>query len=98
MYRVRKTWADSASQKGAYRNLDYAKTCANQNPGYSVFNSAGTAVYTSAPAATAKKTVAQLAQEVIDGKWGNGEARKQKLTAAGYNYATVQQRVNQLLK
>jgi len=44
------------------------------------------------------KSIDVVAKEVIAGKWGNGEARKQKLTAAGYNYATVQQRVNQLLK
>ena len=46
----------------------------------------------------AKKTVDELAREVIRGKWGNGAARKQKLAAAGYDYATVQKRVNELLK
>ena len=44
------------------------------------------------------KTVEQLAKEVIAGKWGNGAERKQRLTAAGYNYSAVQKRVNQLLK
>ena len=47
---------------------------------------------------SAKKSVEVLAKEVIAGKWGNGAARKQKLTAAGYDYAAVQKRVNQLLK
>lgn len=47
---------------------------------------------------TAKKTVAQLAQEVLDGKWGTGAARKKALTAAGYNYTAVQEKVNALLK
>lgn len=95
MYRVRKTWADAASQKGAYKNLEYAKTCANQNPGYSVFNSAGAVVYsTTTAAAPEKKTVAQLAVEVIDEKWGNGDARKKALEAAGYSYAEVQAAVN----
>lgn len=47
------------------------------------------------PAAT--KTVDELAKEVIAGKWGNGEDRKQRLTAAGYNYSTVQARVNEML-
>ena len=31
-----------------------------------------------------KKTTAQIAQEVIDGKWGNGEERVERLKAAGY--------------
>lgn len=45
----------------------------------------------------AKKTVTQLAQEVIAGKWGTGTVRKQKLTAAGYDYEAVQAKVNELL-
>lgn len=43
-----------------------------------------------------KKTVDQLAREVLDGKWGNGQVRKDKLTKAGYNYAAVQKKVDQL--
>lgn len=43
------------------------------------------------------KTVEQLAQEVIDGKWGNGDERKKRLTEAGYDYAKVQTKVNELL-
>ena len=39
-----------------------------------------------------------IAREVIDGKWGNGEERKKRLTAAGYNYNEVQKRVNELLQ
>ena len=44
-----------------------------------------------------KKTVAQLAQEVIDGKWGNGQDREDRLTAAGYDYKAVQNKVNEML-
>ena len=44
-----------------------------------------------------KKTVAQLAQEVIDGKWGNGQEREDRLTAAGYDYKAVQAKVNEML-
>ena len=43
------------------------------------------------------KTVEQIAHEVIDGKWGNGEDRKTKLTKAGYDYDAVQKKVNELL-
>ncbi len=55
LYRVRKSWADAASQKGAFRVLDNAKRCADENAGYSVFDQAGKVVYTgkeSAPAYT----------------------------------------------
>lgn len=43
-----------------------------------------------------KKTVSELAQEVLDGKWGNGADRKKKLTEAGYDYTAVQTEVNKL--
>lgn len=46
----------------------------------------------------AKKTVDEVAREVIKGKWGSGAARRKALTDAGYNYAEVQNRVNQILK
>ena len=45
-----------------------------------------------------KKTVTQIANEVINGKWGVGQDRKEKLTAAGYDYDQVQHKVNDLLK
>ena len=45
-----------------------------------------------------KKTVDELAREVIAGKWGNGSDRKKRLTDAGYDYSAVQKRVNELLK
>ena len=48
LYRVRKTWTDAASQKGAFAVLANAKNCADSNPGYTVYDSAGNAVYTSA--------------------------------------------------
>lgn len=41
-----------------------------------------------------KKTVSQLADEVIAGKWGNGTARKEALESAGYDYAAVQAEVD----
>ena len=44
----------------------------------------------------AQKSIDQLAHEVLAGNWGNGEDRKKRLTAAGYDYSAVQSRVNQL--
>lgn len=44
-----------------------------------------------------KKTIFQIAKEVINGEWGNGDARKKKLEAAGYDYDAVQKEVNKQL-
>lgn len=46
---------------------------------------------------TDTKSIDELAQEVIDGKWGDGEDRKSKLEEAGYDYNAVQDRVNEML-
>lgn len=43
---------------------------------------------------TPKKSNEELANEVIAGKWGNGNDRKNRLTEAGYNYNAVQSIVN----
>lgn len=51
----------------------------------------------SAVSSSNSKSIDTLAKEVIRGDWGNGAERKQKLTAAGYDYAAVQKRVNELL-
>lgn len=42
------------------------------------------------------KTIEEVAQEVIEGKWNVGIARKTLLESAGYNYGLVQQKVNEL--
>ena len=97
LYRVRKTWTDSKTQKGAFKILSNAKKCADDNAGYSVFDEKGNVVYTGKNTVV-KKTVTELAKEVIAGKWGNGQDRKNRLNAAGYDYPAVQDKVNELLK
>lgn len=85
-------------QVGAYSKKDNATAMAAKlkAAGYSTYitTKGGTAVAASTPA---KKSVDEIAREVIQGKWGNGATRKTKLKAAGYDYATVQARVNALL-
>ena len=44
-----------------------------------------------------KKSVDELAREVIRGEWGNGSERRVRLTQAGYDYDAVQARVNEIL-
>lgn len=52
------------------------------------------------PAEPEKKLTAEeidkIALEVLNGKWGNGVTRRRRLTAAGYDYRTVQNRVNEI--
>ena len=61
----------------------------------SLINGANIAGAAAAPKKT--KTIDVLAKEVLQGKWGAGETRKKKLTAAGYNYNAVQKKVNELV-
>ena len=51
----------------------------------------------SAVSSSTKKSVDESAREVIQGLWGNGQDRKNRLTKAGYDYDAVQNRVNALL-
>ena len=44
-YRVRKSWGDAKSQLGAYKVLANAKKCVDKNPGYTVYDPNGKAVY-----------------------------------------------------
>ena len=46
--------------------------------------------------ATPKKSVDEIAQEVINGAWGNGQDRKNRIEQAGYDYTAVQNKVNEL--
>ncbi len=50
------------------------------------------------PAFSEHATVAEIAKEVIAGKWASGDERKKRLTAAGYNYDAVQAEVNRLMR
>ena len=58
-YRVRKSWEDAKSQKGAYKVLKNAKVCADKNEGYSVFDWNGNAVYPVAEAEPKQETPAE---------------------------------------
>ena len=43
------------------------------------------------------RSIAEIAQEVLAGLWGDGSERKEKLICAGYDYNAVQAEINQLL-
>lgn len=75
LYRVRKTWADSKSQLGAYKVLDNAKKKADENPGYSVFDESGKVVYsgkTSTSAQTFKPYLVKVTTSVLNIRKGAG--------------------------
>lgn len=48
--------------------------------------------------APAKKSNEEIAKEVLEGKWGVGVERKNRLTEAGYDYAAIQAIVNDMLQ
>ncbi len=85
-------------QVGAFSNKANADAMAAKlkAAGFDTFitTKSGTAV----SATTAKKSVDEVAREVIQGLWGNGQDRANRLKAAGYDSSAVQNRVNQLLK
>ena len=58
---------------------------------------ASTIEQTISSSSTPKKSLDEIANEVMDGKWSNGDTRKSLLTAAGYDYNAVQAKVNELL-
>lgn len=89
LYRVRKCWSDVKSQIGAFSSLENAKKVCKT--GYYVFDEKGNAVF------PAKKSIDEIAREVLQGKWGNGAERKNRLTNAGYDYNEVQEKVNKLI-
>ncbi len=75
LYRVRKTWADSKSQIGAYKVLANAKKQVDKNPGYSVFDESGKVVYsgkTSTTAQTFKPYLVKVTTSVLNIRKGAG--------------------------
>ena len=63
-YRVRKTWADAKSQKGAYKVLKNAKACADKYDGYSVFDWDGNMVYSPVSPSAEKKVNYRVRVEI----------------------------------
>lgn len=76
LYRVRKNWDDTKSQKGAYRDLENAKGCADANPGYKVFDEDGKIIYlgkSDPPYAIYTVVKGDSIWKIAKEKLGNGE-------------------------
>nr|DAQ35012.1 MAG TPA: N-acetylmuramoyl-L-alanine amidase [Caudoviricetes sp.] len=71
-YRVRKTWADSKGQIGAYKELSNAKICADKNPGYFVFDDAGKQIYPVSVPATPSSYIVKVAIPDLNIRRGPG--------------------------
>ena len=83
-YRVRKTWADAASQKGAFHSLENAKKCADENAGYSVFDESGKNLYTGKKAAFQPYLVKVSVSDLRIRKGpGTDKAKTRKYTGEG---------------
>ena len=83
-------------QVGAYREKTNADSMLKKlkSAGFNAFITTGSG--TTASMSTLK-SIDEIAREVIHGDWGNGADRRNRLIAAGYDYAAVQTRVNELL-
>lgn len=72
LYRVRKSWNDSASQIGAYSSLENAKACVDKNPSYKAFNESGEQVY---PAVTTSNSCEKVTLAPCQEVGGSGIAK-----------------------
>lgn len=94
-------WSATACA-GPYMDKIYTKVLGEAQKAYDTFKDAKpTSTPPSSPnpstPGNGKKTITEIAKEVIAGHWGNGDVRLRKLRAAGYNPAAVQNEVNRLL-
>ena len=88
-------------QVGAYRYRENAEAMLKELQdagfdGFIVTKIAGDTVVAK-PAEPVLKSIDEIAKEVINGDWGNGQERFEKLEAEGYDSKKVQDRVNELL-
>lgn len=85
-------WGNGNERKSAITNAGY-----NYDAVQARVNEILSGKKTTTKPTPAKKSVDEIANEVIAGKWGTGKDRQNRLAAAGYNYSEVQARVNQIL-
>lgn len=93
--------SDYATQMKQIKAVGYMTSSTEVNSVLKIINTYGLTKYDgeeqSKSTDVKKKSIDEIAQEVIHAKWGNGMDRKKRLEAAGYNYAEVQAKVNELL-
>ena len=84
-YRVRKSWKDADSQKGAYKILENAKKCADENPGYSVFDGDGVKVYSPRGTEPEEPFLVRVSTNMLPIRTGPGKdyTKTGKMTGSG---------------
>lgn len=91
-----KVWYANWSSKAPTIDYDYhqysSKGTVNGISGFVDMNNGNDQIKMEEPKL---KSIDEIADEVVAGKWGNGVERKNKLSAAGYSYDEVQAKVNE---
>lgn len=88
----------ATSCAGPYMDKIYDEVLAEAQKAYDSFKKAASSPSSPGPSnPSKKKTVDEIAKEVIAGKWDNGPARVRKLIAAGYSPKAVQDKVDELM-
>lgn len=90
-------FVDSKTDQGKWDVDKCAKAIVEAVTGKAVSSGSSDSGSSKPTASTGKKSTDTIAKEVIAGEWGNGNDRKKKLEASGYNYNTIQNRVNEML-
>lgn len=93
-------WSSTACA-GPYMKKIYAKILKAAQTAYDAFKKAPAKPSTPSSSGSStpgkKKSLDEVAKDVIAGKYGTGSERKRKLLSEGYSYDKVQARVNELL-
>lgn len=90
-------WAESSTFKRKTRYLSDPSVYSFYRPFWAGSTKTTDTSSSSNSATSSKKSVTEVAQEVIEGKWSSGDTRKKLLTEAGYDYGKVQDKVNEIL-
>lgn len=85
---IKGLWGNGADRKARLTSAGYDYNAVQNKVNELVSGAGGSSL----------KSIDTIAREVIRGDWGNGTDRKNRLTAAGYDYTAVQNKVNELLK
>lgn len=88
-------WSSTACA-GPYMDKIYSKVLAESQRQYDLFKKAASAPSSPEPSTPVKRSITEVAKDVIAGKYGNGDTRLQRLRGEGYNPAVVQAEVNRL--
>lgn len=94
-----KQYSSSGRLPGYNGNLDlnYAWIDADKWRKYATADGSATSPTIQTPPQPARKSNEEIASEVINGQWSDGDNRRNRLSSAGYDYNAIQQIVNQRL-